>query len=242
MSRYRCTVSVWTNYKSRVNPYRWGMAESLVDFHPWKTNSLELSTSLPFCLCWPCRVQLIDKGFCPCHQGLMSFCQLPGSPVPHSALLFFFSSIPDRSLSPSLLFSPPPHLPVPNTIHSPSPRDIHSYHCASRHSLKVIVSIRAPSLKSHRHHLIKLYEGDRLVNPISFLSAAHTHIRASQEEHYIVHCCNIQSHQMCYSCMHKYAPSPFKHTCAHTAISLFRRPPPQYSCDCVSCGLTPRVH
>lgn len=108
MSRYRCTVSVWTNYKSRVNPYRWGMAESLVDFHPWKTNSLELSTSLPFCLCWPCRVQLIDKGFCPCHQGLMSFCQLPGSPVPHSALLFFFSSIPDRSLSPSLLFSPPP--------------------------------------------------------------------------------------------------------------------------------------
>lgn len=116
MSWYRCTVSVWTNYKSRVNPYCWGMAESLVDFHPWQTNSLELSTSLPFCLCWPCRVQLIDKGFCPCHQGLMSLCQLPGSPVPHSALLFFFSSIPDRSLSPSLLFLTPPLPPIPSTL------------------------------------------------------------------------------------------------------------------------------
>lgn len=115
-------------------------------------NKLELSASFPFCLCWPCRVQLIDKGFCPCHQGLMSFCQLPGSPVPHSTQLFFFSSIPDRSLSPSLLFPSP----VPNPIHSPSPRDIHSYRGASRHSLQVIVSIRPPSLKSHRHHLIKL--------------------------------------------------------------------------------------
>ncbi len=220
MSRYRCTVSVWTNYKSRVNPYHWGMAESLVDFHPWKTNSLELSASLPFCRCWPCRVQLIDKGFCPCHQGLMSLCQLPGSPVPHSALLFFFSSIPDRSLSPSLLFLTPPLSPIPST---PFPRDIHSYHGASRRSLQVIVSIRAPSLKSHRHHLIKLWEGTHLVNPISFLSEAHAGIRALQEEHYIVHCCNIQSDEMCYFCMHKYAPSlsfqAHTHTHSHFAIS-----------------------
>lgn len=79
---------------------------------------------LPVCLCWPCRVRLIDKGFCPCHQGLMSFCQLPGSPVPHSTLLFFFSSKPDRSLSPSLLFLTPS--PAPNTIRPPS---------SGRHSL-----------------------------------------------------------------------------------------------------------
>lgn len=122
-------------------------------------------------VCWPCRVQLIDKGFCPCHQGLMSFCQLPGSPVPHPPLLFFSSSIPDRSLSASLLFSHP--FPAPNHIHSTFPGDIQSYRGASRHSLQVTVSIRVPSLKAHHQRLTKLWEGARHVNPISFLSEAH---------------------------------------------------------------------
>lgn len=78
--------------------------------------------SLPSCLCRPYRVQLIDKGFCPCHQGLMSFCQLPGSPVSHSALLFFSSSLPDRSLSPSPFFlTPPRRPPSPHSIRCPFP-------------------------------------------------------------------------------------------------------------------------
>lgn len=116
MSWYHCKVSVWTNYKSRINLYSWGMAESLVDFRQWKTKSLGHSSSPPSCLSWPCRVQPIDKGFCPCHQGLMSFCQLPGSPVPHFVLLFCFASIPDRfPISPpsssSLLPHPQHHSP-----------------------------------------------------------------------------------------------------------------------------------
>lgn len=145
------------------------MAESLVDFHGWKTKSLGLSSSPPSSLCWPCRVQAIDKGFCPCHQGLMSFCQLPGSPVPHSVLLFCFASIPDR-----FPISPPSSsslLPLsPNSIHRPCLRGILAYRGASGCSLRVIVSIRAPFLHSHCHHLIKRWETASLL--ISVLSSS----------------------------------------------------------------------
>lgn len=149
------------------------MAESLVDFDWWKTNSLQLSASPPVCLSWPCRVQLIDKGFCPCHKGLMSFCHLPGSPVPHSVLLFCLSSIPDRfpiSLPPLPSLSPIPSTPsrevfIPNIVPAVA-------------ACKLLSQSEPFLLKSHHQHLVKCWEGACGVNPISFLSNAHTCIRA----------------------------------------------------------------
>ena len=124
----------------------------------------------------------------------MSFCQLPGSPVSHSALLFFSSSLPDRSLSPSLFFlTPPRRPPSPGSIRCPFPGR-HSFvawcqqapltsYCLNLSSFSKVTS--APSHKAPG--------GRSLANPISSLSDARTCVRASHGEHYGVHCCNTQS-------------------------------------------------
>lgn len=118
--------------------------------------------------------------------------------------------LPPPSSSP-LLVGPPP----PTASAVPSPGDIHSSRGASRRHLQVIVSIWAPSPKSHQHHLIKLREGARRANPISSLSDARTCVRASREEHYGVHCCNTQSDASAISACTN-ALSVFSSTRTHT--------------------------
>lgn len=136
-------VSVWTNYKSQVNLYSGNHGGVFSGFASVVNKVFSAERFPAICLCWSSRMQLIDKVFCPCHQGLMSFCQLLGSPVPHSVLLLCSSLY--------LTDSPSPH---PCMFFIPSPKAL-SYFVISRGALKLL-SQSELFLKPRRHQIIKL--------------------------------------------------------------------------------------